>query len=641
MEMNKIGGTLKGFAEFSRKVAAEGAVLMKNESQVLPITVDDKISIFGRTQINYFRNGTGSGGSVNVEYTTNILQGFREEQSVHINEELAHIYEEWIKENPFDNGGGGWAAESWYQKEMPLTDEMVANARKQSNKAVVIIGRTAGEDKDNLVVEGSYLLTKTEKEMLQKVTKYFEEVIVVLNVSNIIDMKWMNDESYQNPIHGVIYVWQGGMEGGHAVVDVLTGKVTPSGKLTDTIAYSIEDYPSTANYGDLIKNHYQEDIYVGYRYFETFCPEKVQFEFGYGLSYTTFEIQVKETQVVERNNEQYIVIKSNVQNTGDTFAGKEVVQVYYEAPQGKLGKPVRVLVSFAKTKLLKPKESQEITIEFPVSQMASYDDAGVTGYPYAYVLEAGDYGIYVGNSVKAAKLVDIAGKPAYQVDKLIVVKQLEQALAPIESFKRMKPDVKKEDGTYTMTYEEVPVRNYSLKERIEENLPKNLEITGDKGYKLKDVYDEKVSMEDFIRQLTSEELATVVRGEGMSSPLATPGTASAFGGVSETLVNYGLPVAATADGPSGIRMESGLKATQSGVYTIVAGIESPGTETAQLACNMTLNDELVLTIQRNGTCGKCIEQKLIKAQLEEGFYKLKFEVIKPVLEVKWLQFKKD
>lgn len=569
MNTNKIGGSLEGFAEFSRQVAAEGAVLIQNIDQVLPIKKSDKISIFGRPQIDYYRNGTGSGGSVNVEYTVNIVEGFRN-SGTQINEELVHMYEEWIKENPFDNGGGLWAAEPPSQKEMPLTEAVVEKASKESNKAVVVIGRTAGEDKDNVAEEGCYYLSKEEKDMLQKVTKYFSKVVVVLNVSNIMDMNWIEDESYQNPIQGVIYVWQGGMEGGNAVADILTGKVTPSGKLTDTIAYALEDHPSHANYGDLKKNHYQEDVYVGYRYFETFCPEKVQYEFGYGLSYTEFEISNQTAKVVTKTGEDYIEVTADIKNIGNTFAGKEVLQVYYGAPQGKLGKPVKELVGFTKTKLLMPGEMETVSVEFAVSKMASYDDAGVTGHKSAYVLEAGDYVIYAGNSVKNTKAIEVDGKETYTVAELKVTEQLEQALAPIEGFKRMKPGEKKADGTYTLIYEEVPVKEYSLLERIEKNLPQNLEITGNKGYKLRDVYDKKVSMEAFISQLTEEELAIIVRGEGMSSPLATPGTASAFGGVSESLVEYGIPVAATADGPSGIRMESGRSATQIPIGTLLA-----------------------------------------------------------------------
>lgn len=570
--MNKktYGIPLEGFAEFSRKVAADGAVLLKNEGQTLPIKDGENISIFGRSQIDFYRSGTGSGGSVNVKYTTNLLGGLRDKKSVVVNEDLATTYEKWLEENPFDNGGGGWAAEPWFQKEMPLTEDIVTEASNKSTKAIVVIGRTAGEDKDNADEPGSYQLTTEEKNMLKLVTKYFEQVVVVLNASNIIDMAWMNDEDYVDSIQSVIYVWQGGMEGGNAAADVLVGDVTPSGKLTDTIAYSIDDYPSTRNYGGELKNYYQEDIYVGYRYFETFCPEKVQFEFGYGLSYTEFAVETDTVKLVTKDGEKSIEVEVTVKNIGETYAGKEVVQVYYEAPQGKLGQPAKVLAAFAKTKSLKPGEAQSLTISFPVSSMASYDDAGVTGHPSAFVLESGLYNLYVGSSVKKVEKVEIDGKSGYFVEQLQLIEQLEEALAPIESFTRMKPGVQKEDGSYELTYEDVPQRKISLADRIEKNLPQTLEQTGDQGYKLRDVFDQKVSMEDFIAQLTDEELATIVRGEGMSSPWVTPGTASAFGGLSDHLFDLGIPIACAADGPSGIRMESGALSTQVPIGTLLA-----------------------------------------------------------------------
>ncbi|MDL4841903.1 glycoside hydrolase family 3 C-terminal domain-containing protein [Aquibacillus rhizosphaerae] len=570
MSNQKIGTPLKGFAEFSRKVAADGAVLLKNEEQVLPIKQGETVSIFGRTQLDYYRSGTGSGGSVNVTYTTNLLEALQSKKQTKVNEDLAATYKKWIKQNPFDNGGGGWAAEPWHQKEMPLTDTIVREARDDSDKAVIVIGRTAGEDQDNADEPGSYQLTLEEKEMLRLVSKYFEQVCVVLNVSNIIDMDWLNDSSYVNPINSVIYTWQGGMEGGNAAADVLVGDVNPSGKLTDTIAYSINDYPSTSNHGNEHRNVYQEDIYVGYRYFETFCPERVQFAFGYGLSYTAFKIDPDEAKIVTKSGENYVELNVRVENIGPIFAGKEVVQVYYEAPQGKLGQPSKVLAAFVKTNLLQPGEIQMLSISFPVKRMASYDDSGVTGHPSAYVLESGLYHFYVGNSVKDVVKIGIDGKDGYGLDSLQVIEQLEEVLAPTESFTRMKPGVQKEDGSYELTYIEAPKQKISLAERIEKNLPQTYKQTGNKGYKLKDVYEEKVGIEAFIAQLSDEELATIVRGEGMSSPLVTPGTASAFGGVSDSLFNYGIPVGCTADGPSGIRMDSGHKATQVPIGTLLA-----------------------------------------------------------------------
>ncbi|AJS60854.1 glycoside hydrolase family 3 C-terminal domain-containing protein [Paenibacillus sp. IHBB 10380] len=570
MSTQKFGVPLEGFAEFSRKVAAEGAVLLKNEGHVLPIQKNQNVSIFGRTQVNYYRSGTGSGGSVHVSHTTNLLDGLRNKKNIAINEELATVYENWIEQNPFDNGGGGWAAEPWHQEEMPLTDELVSEARQKSDKAIVVIGRTAGEDQDNADESGSYQLTAEEKTMLKMVTTHFEQTAVVLNVSNIIDMSWMYDEGYVHPIPCVIYAWQGGMEGGNAIADVLVGEVTPSGKLTDTIAFSIEDYPSTQNYGNELNNVYQEDIYVGYRYFETFRRDKVQFEFGYGLSYTQFEIECEEAKLTLKEGEQSVEIGLTVKNIGTTYAGKEVVQVYYEAPQGKLGQPAKVLAAFGKTKALQPGESQRLTVCFSVHSMASYDDAGVTGHPSAYVLEEGTYRFYVGTSVKNVNEIGIEGQRGYVVETLQVVEQLQEAMAPSENFTRMKPGTRKEDGSYELTFAEVPKRKISIAERIEKYLPKTLEQTGNQGYKLRDVYDGKVSMKAFIAQLSDQDLAVIVRGEGMSSPLVTPGTASAFGGVSDSLLDYGIPVACTADGPSGIRMDSGQKATQVAIGTLLA-----------------------------------------------------------------------
>ncbi|ASA25167.1 glycoside hydrolase family 3 C-terminal domain-containing protein [Paenibacillus donghaensis] len=575
MNTQSFGIPLAGFAEFSRTVAAEGAVLLKNDHQVLPIGNGENVAVFGRTQVNYYRSGTGSGGSVHVSYTTNLLDGLRSKKNLQVNEQLAAVYEQWIAQNPFDNGGGGWAAEPWHQKEMPLTHELMAEARRQSTKAIIVIGRTAGEDQDNADAPGSYKLTADEQEMLKQVAAYFDQTVVVLNVSNIIDMSWLDDAGYVNPISSVIYSWQGGMEGGNAIADVLAGEVTPSGKLTDTIAYSIEDYPSTRNYGNEFSNLYEEDIYVGYRYFETFCPEKVQFEFGYGISYTSFEIKPEEAKLVTRDGEIYAEIDVNVTNTGNTFAGKEVVQVYYEAPQGKLGQPAKALAAFGKTGVLQPGESQRLTISFAIHSMASYDDAGVTGHPSAYVLEAGTYRFYAGTSVKQLQEIGVEGQAGYILDSLQVVEQLQEAMAPTQSFSRMKPGARKEDGTYELTTEEVPQRKISMAERIESRLPATLKQTGDQGHTLRDVFEGKVTMETFIAQLSDQDLAVIVRGEGMSSPLVTPGTASAFGGVSDQLFNYGIPVACTADGPSGIRMDSGQKATQVSIGTLLAATWNP------------------------------------------------------------------
>lgn len=567
MAGSMIGVPLEGFGTYCRAAAAEGAVLLKNEGHMLPLKKEEMVSVFGRCQFVTYRSGTGSGGAVNVPYSVNIYDAMRESGDFTLNEELTEIYKEWLKEHPFDDGGGGWAAEPWHQKEMVITDELAKKASEKSNKAIFVIGRTAGEDKDYANEAGSYLLTAEELENLRVLTTYFTQVAVLLNVSNIIDMSWVTDPAYKNHICSVLYIWQGGMEGGNAVADLLSGKVTPSGKLTDTIARSLADYPSANDFGDTVRNFYTEDIYVGYRYFETFCPEKVLYEFGFGLSYTDFDIEILKAETKTSGKEIRITVR--VKNTGK-YKGKEVVQVYVQAPQGALGKPARELKAFAKTKELEPGETQELTLVIPVKTLASYDDSGVTGHKSCYVLEAGDYYFHVGNSVRHTQVADVDQKGGLKVEELCVTETLQEALAPEKPFQRIRPVKTGKGENYEIAKEDVPQKTVDLKVRIKENLPEQLEITGDCGIRFPDVSNGKATLDAFVAQLSREELATIVRGEGMSSPKVTPGTASAFGGVSDSLHEYGIPVACCADGPSGIRMESGLKATQLPIGTLLA-----------------------------------------------------------------------
>lgn len=570
MKKEYMGVPLEGFGEVVRKAAAEGMVLLKNENHMLPVTENDRVALFGRCQINYYKSGTGSGGAVNTAYTTNLVDGFREYKNITLNEELLQVYKAWIEENPFDNAGGAWASEPWFQKEMPVSLELAKKARETSNKALVVIGRTAGEDKDYEAVEGSYFLTQEEKKLLETVAEVFEDTAVILNVSNIIDMSWLESLEHKEHIRSVLYTWQGGVEAGRASADVLTGAVTPSGKLPDTIAYDIKDYPSTENFGNKEKNFYKEDIYVGYRYFETFAPEKVQFPFGFGLSYTDFSVKVQQAKIQGTGKDARMILQVSVANIGTQYSGKEVVQVYYEAPQGKLGKPVRELGVFAKTELLAPGQEQILKLELPVSSMASYDDSGVTGHKSCYVLETGNYKFYVGTDVRNAQKIYLEETEDFELPECVVTEELQEALAPTECFERIRPGEKGEHGVYTLMQEEVPLQTISLEKRIQENLPKTMEITGNKGISFQDVKNKKAELEQFVAQFTKEELSIIVRGEGMCSPLVTPGTASAFGGTAPSLYGYGIPVACTADGPSGIRMDSGLKATQMPIGTMLA-----------------------------------------------------------------------
>ena len=540
--MNKYELDLNKYAALARQAAAEGCVLLENEGQALPLRDGERVAVFGRMAFHYYKSGLGSGGLVNTRYVVGILDALKECEGVYLDEKLMGIYEDWIMENPYDEGQG-WGHVPWCQKEMDVTEEMLDCARR-NDVSLVVIGRTAGEDQDNNAKAGSYCLTETEEDMIRRVCEVSERTVVVLNVGNIIDMSWV--EKYRP--QAVLYVWQGGQEGGNGVADVLTGNVCACGKLTDTIAADIKDYPSTENFGDPFKNYYKEDIYVGYRYFETFARDKVLYPFGYGLSYTTFEMKAE----VLKNTGDEITVSATVANTGE-LKGKEVVQVYVKVPQGKLGNPARKLIGFAKTKELEPGEQEKVCIVIPKYDMASYDDSGVTGHKSCYVLEEGCYEVFVGSDVRSAVSVG-----CYE-EEFRVIEELEEAYAPVEKFQRMKA-VLSPDGTYQAVTEDVPVRTIDPQERRANEIPETYVYTGDKGYKLVDVLDKKVSMEEFVAQISEEDLIAMFRGEGMCSPKVTAGTAAAFGGVTDSLNALGIPVGCCSDGPSGIRMDCGTKA---------------------------------------------------------------------------------
>lgn len=530
------------YLKTAAQVVSEGIVMLKNDNDALPLNPDDEIALFGRIQLHYYKSGTGSGGMVNVSKITGIPDGLLE-NGVSVNEELLDVYRKWDSENPFDLGDG-WGKEPWSQTEMPLDEALVAHVSESSHTAIVIIGRTAGEEQDNSLHEGSYLLTAAEKDMLAKVRRHFPKMIVLLNVGNIIDM----NELLSFDPDSVLYVWQGGMTGGTGTADVLTGKISPCGKLTDTIAANVNDYPSAPYFGDPYRNFYSEDIYVGYRYFETFARDKVLYPFGFGLSYTTFDIAI--TGAKQLSDKWDFTVK--VTNTGN-YSGKEVVQIYCKAPQGRLGKPSRVLCGYEKTDTLAPGKSQVMTISVSNAQIASYDDSGVTGHAHCFVLEEGTYRFYAGSDVRSAK--EFYHCPQNSTE---VISRHEQALAPVESFDRIHPEIS--GGRYVIRMENVPLSHVDEAKRRQDNLPKEIPFTGDKGIRLADVKNGTHTMDEFIAQLTDYDLSCMIRGEGMNSPKVTAGTAAAFGGVSDELTALGIPCGCCDDGPSGMRLDCGTKA---------------------------------------------------------------------------------
>lgn len=523
------------YLETSARAVSGGIVMLKNDG-ALPLKQGGTAAVFGRIQLHYYKSGTGSGGMVNVSKVIGITDGLLD-AGYKLDEQLLNAYREWDEQNPFDHGEG-WGGEPWSQKEMPLTDELVGGAASRADAAIVIIGRTAGEEMDNKLEKGAFLLSDLEEDMLRRVTSAFDKTVVLLNTGGLIDMSFMD----RYPVSAVMYVWQGGMVGGAGTAAVLTGEVSPSGKLPDTIAYEISDYPSDKFFGSGDMDCYGEDIYVGYRYFETFAKDRVRFPFGFGMSYTSFDLTASDFKL----DGDKVTGSVNVKNTGST-PGREVVQIYCSAPQGKLGKPARVLCGFDKTRALQPGESQTLCFEIPLESVASYDDSGVTGHKSAWILEQGGYVFYAGADVRSASEAYSLTLPE------TVVRQCKSALGPLTAFKRMV------DSSGKPEFEDVPLTGEAFP-HDHAKLPAEIPQIGDRGIRLADVVNGKNTLEEFTAQLTDYDLSCIIRGEGMGSPKVTAGTAAAFGGVSDTLTALGIPCACCDDGPSGMRLDCGTKA---------------------------------------------------------------------------------
>ena len=416
---NEVTAREKANAALAREAAAQGMVLLENKNNSLPIKTK-KLALFGGGAVRTVRGGTGSGdpfngglsggGDVNVNqserYNINIYNSFKK---AGYDITTASILEKYAEGYDVENAkAASNPMATFAYPELTFTDEELAASAKDTNTAVYVISRNAGEGADRGMTKkvtvneveyelGDYELSDVEKENLKKVASAFENTIVVLNVGGVIDTKFFEETE---GLDSLLLMGQGGQEGGNALLDVVTGAVTPSGKLTDTWAIDYKDYPASAtisnNDGNSLEEFYQDDIFVGYRYFDTF-GKKVAYEFGYGLSYTDFEIH---TDSVEADEDQ-IKVSATVTNTG-TADGKEVVEVYFSAPDGELDKPYQELAGYKKVGVEAGK-SQKVEITFDTDDMASYDEK-----KEAYVMEPGDYTIRVGNSsrnnAEAAKI---------------------------------------------------------------------------------------------------------------------------------------------------------------------------------------------------------------------------------------------
>ena len=520
---NPVKTVTPGMPQLLRKAAAEGAVLLQN--RVLPLNFGTRVSVFGRVQHDWFYTGYGSGGDVNYPYAVNLLEGLRNCERLVLNEDLAGVYESWIAAHSADHGAWGLWPRS--HPEMPVSDDLVQQARKISDQAVIVIGRSSGEDREALAEPGSFYLTQEERSLLSAVTRHFPDAVLLLNIGAVMDLSFIKEYSFG----AVLLLWQGGMESGNAAADLLCGKTQPCGRLTDTIALGREDYPAAACFGAKEANAYCEDIYVGYRWFETFAPEKVLFPFGFGLCYTTFSIEL--AQRAE------LTFQATVTNTG-TLPGRETVMLFVEKPQGTLGCPARELAAFAKTRTLSPGESQCLELTVTRYQLSVFDDSGAAGCKNSYLLQPGTYRFHCGANVRHTQLIG-----TYTVERTTVLKRHREAAAPVVPFSRVTPK-----GPQA-----VPLRASDLKKRITRDLPKSLPFTGNLGHTLADVAQGRIDLDTFLCQLSPEELEAISRGAYiMDHPLGAKGNAGIFGGVTESLRKKGIPPVVTTDGPSGIRL---------------------------------------------------------------------------------------
>lgn len=574
----------KEHIELSKAAAAEGMVLLKNDDNVLPLKKGARVALFGKASADYVKGGGGS-GDVTVEYIRSLIDGFKAlSDYAETFEELNNFYKKNVNEQYEAGAAPGMTVEP------ELDGALVSRARAYTDTAIISICRFSGEGWDRkssydeglnsedamvrasqkIFEHGDFYLSEAEKRMVEAVKKSFPRVVVVLNVGGAVDTSWFANDA---GIQSVLMAWQGGMEGGLAEAELLCGIVNPSGRLADTFAQRLEDYPSSYNFHESEDYvDYTEDIYVGYRYFETIpgAAEKVVYPFGYGLSYTKFDWQL-EAAVQDGAN---VTVKVSVTNCGEAD-GKEVMQLYVKAPQGVLGKPERVLAAFAKTRLLKPGESQLLCMCFSIDDIASYDDTGRVAKS-AYVLEAGDYELYLGTSVRSARKLGCVCRE----DKTRIVKQLSAKLAPSSLTKRLRSDGSFEQlETHTPHEKDADDIDFELKTAIDGRSPAWRALEGcpvwghddERKKQLSQVADGSVTMDEFLAQMSDEDLSHLVGGQ------PNTGVANTFG--IGNMPEYGIPNFMTADGPAGLRIDKkcGVNTTAWPCATLLACTWDPQT----------------------------------------------------------------
>ena len=535
-------------AQLSLRAAQEGMVLFKNDNNSLPFADTMRtVALFGGA--GAMQTGTsGTGAESNLPgYTISVYQGLKNAGFTITSEEWLQSYNE-----AYQEGYSQWDEDpNWNHYVLPetrLDGATIEAASKDTDTAIYVVRRLAGEGSDRKVEKGDYLLTDNEQENLKDIAAAFDNVVLLLNTCGPIDMSFL--DSISN-IDSILYMSLPGMEAGNAVANILTGKANPCGKLAATWTKTYADYPSAKTFSNTSTQYLSEDIYVGYRYFESFGNEKVMYPFGYGLSYTTFGF----SNVTYTNTADTITVSVTVTNTG-AVAGKEVVQIYYGAPQGKLGKSAVSLIAYEKTNLLAAGESQTLSLTFAIADMASYDDEGVTGNASCYVLEAGEYPIYLGNSCVNAQQF-VAG--TYTLNELKVTERLTRYVAPVASFDKT---VNTENGKAT---QKVTIQASTADMVPADAGKEEMKYSGDPITYQQMLENPTVLLDSYIGQFTAAELAELVR--------LTPGGGAGIAGGK-------LPGAPTMDLADG-----------------VCGLKYPGTNDASYPCPtclaQTFDDDLV------------------------------------------------
>ena len=514
----------KAHINLSRRAASDGAVLLKNQNSLLPFDNGQKIAIFGKAQIDYVKGGGGS-GDVMVSYVRNIYEGLKMKgNKIEILDNLSFYYSDYVNKK-YANG-----EKCGMLDEPDIPDNLINEAKQFTDTALITINRYSreGEDRKNDGIDSYFTLSDNEQKMINVVCSNFRHIVVLLNVGAMIDTSWFSDN---DNIEAALMLWQGGMEGGLAAADLLVGDAVPSGKLVDTCARNFNDYPSSKTFhesDDYVK--YTEDIFVGYRYFETIPNKKecVVYPFGYGLSYTSFEMF--NISVCDDGNR--IFVNLSIKNIGK-YPGREVVQLYYLPPEGRITKPKIELCAFKKTPLLEPDEICDITLSFKISDMASYDDTGIIEKS-AYVLEKGEYRLAVGNSVRNTRQPEYT----YKLCEDTVVQKLTQLCAPQVLGKRMNSD-----GTFTP----VPDRNTTPPEyECDYICPLNIPEATENIKPLEAVVNGEISLDEFVSQLSDDELMVLLAGRPNKGVTRTNGIGD--------LEKFGIPPIMTADGPAGVHI---------------------------------------------------------------------------------------